>query len=368
MKILYFSPIYYSDMKQRPQQIAEFLSKDHQIYYIEPTISLIRQLLKGGKSCIREQRKVNDNLTVIRLNGCFTFHKSIEILDLLGVNNWWELLQLRKLIRECHLIWVGYSGWYTIIRHIKRKPIIFDKMDEEDMLVSSNMWKKTLQRNKRKMVKVSDVIIVTCQKFYEEIKRIGKTVYLIPNAVAEEFMEKTFQKDREYKEITKVKRIGYIGTIGEWFDMEIVEELLSINPEYEIILVGRNYLPENENPRVRYLGVKKNEELPEIIKNFDVCLYNFKKSELLDTINPVKVYEYLAANKPVLAVESMETLKLKQYLMIYNEKKEIGQWMSQPIKRPFRTEEERKEFIRKNGWKARAQEINQILSFVEEMK
>ena len=54
--------------------------------------------------------------------------------------------------------------------------------------------------------------------------------------------------------------------------------------------------------------------------------------------------------------------------------------MSQPIKRPFRTEEERKEFIRKNGWKARVQEINQILkdicnkyseeiiSFVEEMK
>ena len=38
MKILYFAPIYYSDMKQRPQQIAEFLSKDHQIYYIEPTI------------------------------------------------------------------------------------------------------------------------------------------------------------------------------------------------------------------------------------------------------------------------------------------------------------------------------------------
>ena len=111
MKILYFAPIYYSDMKQRPQQIAEFLSKDHQIYYIEPTISFIRQLLKGGKSCIREQKKVNDNLTVIRLNGCFTFHKSIEIFDLLGVNNWWELLQLRELIRECHFIWVGYSVW-----------------------------------------------------------------------------------------------------------------------------------------------------------------------------------------------------------------------------------------------------------------
>lgn len=236
------------------------------------------------------------------------------------------------------------------------------------MLVSSKIWKKTLQRNKRKMVEVSDVIIVTCQKFYEEIKKIGKKVYLVPNAVAEEFMEKTFQKNKEYEEITKVKRIGYIGTIGEWFDMEIIEELLSISPEYEIVLVGRNYLPENKNPRVKYLGVKKNEELPEIIKDFDVCLYNFKKSELLDTINPVKVYEYLAANKPVLAVESMETLKLKQYLMIYNEKKEIGQWMSQPIKRPFRTEEERKEFIRKNGWKARVQEINQILSFVEEMK
>ncbi len=45
MRILYFAPLYYDDMKQRPQQIAECLSARHEVFYVEPTISLIRWLL-----------------------------------------------------------------------------------------------------------------------------------------------------------------------------------------------------------------------------------------------------------------------------------------------------------------------------------
>lgn len=369
MKILYFAPIYYSDMKQRPQQIAELLSREHQIYYIEPTISAVRQLIKGGeKSCLGEHIVINSNLTVIRLNGMFTFHKSIEILDLFGINNLWELIQIRKLIQNCDVIWVGYSGWYTLIRHIKNKPVVFDKMDEEDMLVSSKLLKMTLQRNKKKMVELSHTIIVTCQKFYDELSATGKPVFLIPNAVSDSFMEKVSKESSivQPQKIDSVKKIGYIGTISEWFDMEVVDELLSINDKCEIVLVGRNYLPKNENPRVIYVGVKDNSELPEIIMTFDICLYNFKKSELLDTINPVKIYEYLSANKPVLAIRSAETMQLQEYLMLYDDKEDIRKYMMQDIRKPFANESERKRFVEKNSWRIRIEVINKILSCLEE--
>ena len=365
MKILYFAPIYYSDMKQRPQQIADFLSEKHEIYYVEPTISFVRKLLKGGKSCAGEQVKIKNNLTVIRLNGYFTFHKSVEILDILGINNFWELLQLKKLIDECDIIWVGYSGWYTVVRHIKNKHIIFDKMDEEDMLISSKLLKMTLRRNKQRLIKIAHTFIVTCQKFYDDLKTVGKPIYLIPNAVSDSFMENIPKNEVSYEEIKRVKTIGYIGTISEWFDMDVINKLLTIDEEYEIVLVGRNCLPENENSRVRYLGIKENNELPKIMQKFDVCLYNFKKSDLLDTINPVKIYEYLAANKPVLAVKSAETVPLKKYLMIYDDVNDIESIMREKIKKPFLNEEERDRFVRENGWKTRTDEINKILNTME---
>ena len=116
MKILYFAPIYFDDLKQRPQQIAIQLAKKHEVIYVEPTISWIRYYLKGGRD-YRGDRRQEQNLTIIRLDGRHTFHKSIEILDLFGWNNISECHQIRKYADDSDLLWVGYTGWYTVVRH-----------------------------------------------------------------------------------------------------------------------------------------------------------------------------------------------------------------------------------------------------------
>lgn len=361
MRILYFAPVYFDDMKQRPQQIAECLSENHEVYYIEPTVSFVRWAIKRGRSFRGVCKRFRKNLHVIRFNGTFTFHKSVEILDVLGINNWSEYLQVRKLADSCDVIWVGYSGWYTLVRHIKGKTVVFDKMDAEDLLASSWILKKTLQRNMKKLTKISRIVFVTCMKFYEELED-QKERYLIPNAVSEDFIsclpEHAVACGTGFSE---VKIFGYIGTIGTWFDCALIERLLELNPVYEVYLAGRNYLPEIKNKRVHYMGIKDNRELPEIIKKWDVCLYNFRQSCLLDTINPVKIYEYLAMNKPVLAVDSAETRRLGDYLTIYKDAKLLGEKELMQLKRPFESREQLDLFIRKNSWQERTREIEKIM-------
>lgn len=365
MKILYFAPIYFNDMKQRPQQIAELLAHDHTVYYVEPTISLMRQIIKGGMRCTGKREEITKQLQVIRLNGCCTIHKSMEIYDVLGVNNISEVLQLRNLVKDCDIIWVGYSGWYTVVRHFFDKTIIFDKMDEEELLVSSKSLKYTLKRNMRKMIGISDYMVVTCQKFYQEIKALGKRVELIPNGVSEGFSKGVKVSHISYAPITGIKRIGYIGTISEWFDYDVIKKIMDINLTCEIVLVGRNHLPELDNPRIKYIGIKRNEELPDLIKTFDLCLYNFKAIPLLDTINPVKIYEYLSMNIPVLAVKSIETIALKDYLILYENVDDVAIALNGNIKRPFADEQTRLEFINNNSWAIRVKQINRILDTLE---
>lgn len=294
---------------------------------------------------------------VIRLHGCLTVHKSLEIFDICGINNWSELKQLEKLIQKCDVVWIGYCGWYTLVRHIKNKMIVFDKMDEDDLLVSSAILKMTLKRNKDRLVKLADLIFVTCDQFYEQLKKEKEKVYLVPNAVSQDFYTGTVS----YEEIQEVKKFGYVGTISEWFDLSVIEGLLRLNPEYEIYLAGRNYLKEIVHPRVHYLGIRKNRELPGIIQAFDICLYNFKQTSLLDTINPVKIYEYLSLNKPVLAVKSKETWKLREYLMIYENMDQIKSMISDKVKRPFSDSKELQSFLDQNSWIVRAEKIEMIL-------
>lgn len=377
MKILYFAPIYYDDMKQRPQHLAECLASKHKVYYIEPTISLIRWMLKKGKSCRGYHQKINNNFTCIQLNGTFTVHKSIEIADVFGINNLSEYLQIAKLAKKCDVIWVGYSGWYTLVRHLKGKPVVFDWMDEEELLVSSKILKLTLRRNKKKLLQMSDLVFTTCIKFYEEIKDMKRT-YLVPNAVSNYFFmeipkkehtkEEYTKKDYRQKEYTKKKCtqgkkqiFGYIGTIGEWFDFDVIQYILSLNQNYFIVFIGRNLQPIFRHERVSYLGIKPYEELPEFVKQFDVCLYNFKKNDLLDTINPVKIYEYLAAGKPVLAVASKETKKLKKHIMLYENTEEIGVLLKNGYKQPFSSKKEYLTFVSQNTWESRAQIIEHAL-------
>ena len=52
MKILYFAPISYGDIKQRPQHIAEELAKEHEVWYVDSTITGMR-CLKWMEQAVR---------------------------------------------------------------------------------------------------------------------------------------------------------------------------------------------------------------------------------------------------------------------------------------------------------------------------
>lgn len=109
--------------------------------------------------------------------------------------------------------------------------------------------------------------------------------------------------------------IGYIGAIISMrIDIEILLHIAKTRPHWNIVLVG----PEDEFfqasplhgiPNVHFLGRKDIKELPTYVARFDVCI----NPQLLNDVTignyPLKVDEYLAMGKPVVATrtETMET-------------------------------------------------------------
>ncbi len=150
--------------------------------------------------------------------------------------------------------------------------------------------------------------------------------------------------------------------MSEWFDEAVIWKLLALDSRYEIYLAGRNDRRPICHPRVHYLGILENGQLPALLETFDVCLYNFKPSPLLDTVNPVKIYEYLALNKPVLAVKSKETLRFKKYLALYEDVEEIEAIVKQGFWRPFADAKSHRQFLMHNSWEARTAQIEQAFT------
>ncbi len=356
MKILYFPPISFNDLKQRPQYLAEELSKKHDILYVDPTVSIMKFLLRGGEKPFGYRYRVNDHLEVLRMNGMLSLHRCMESVWK-GISLW-ERFQIHKLIKNIDAVWVGYCPWFNLISNFNGI-VIYDKMDDDIQITQNSMLKKLILEVEPKLIRRADHVFVSAQVFKDRIEKSGKKAVLVPNAV-----EIQHKKGIPAKKWAAHYRIyGYVGMVSHWFDMDAIKEILNIDQNNYVVLVGPTEIPQFEHERLEYVGRVPKDEVGNWIASFDVCLYPFKKNTFLDTINPVKIYEYLAQNKPILAVRSKETEKIHANIALYENFEQLRILLISNLKLPFYSEEEANSFRVGNNWKYRAKQILEEIEY-----
>jgi UDP-galactopyranose mutase len=100
-------------------------------------------------------------------------------------------------------------------------------------------------------------------------------------------------------------RLGFIGVIDERMDVNLLDELAAMRPDWQIVMIGPVVkidpasLPRRHN--LHYLGPKTYAELPKYLAGWDVALMPFARNESTRYISPTKTPEYLAAGKPVVS-------------------------------------------------------------------
>jgi hypothetical protein len=118
--------------------------------------------------------------------------------------------------------------------------------------------------------------------------------------------------------------VGYFGSIGEWFDFELVEKILKAFPTLFILVIGfvfpkessRTQALEREYQNIRFLGRRDYSILPSYLQAFAVAIIPFKIYSLTESVNPTKFYEYCAGGKPIITTAIPE-LERYQDLICY---------------------------------------------------
>ncbi|SAK70467.1 Putative teichuronic acid biosynthesis glycosyltransferase TuaH [Caballeronia hypogeia] len=99
------------------------------------------------------------------------------------------------------------------------------------------------------------------------------------------------------------KIIGYLGTMGPWFDWAWLTALAKQRPNDAIRLIGPVFsqptgaLPGN----VRMLPPVPHAEALKAMREFDIGLIPFIRNQLTDGVDPIKYYEYRAMGLPVIS-------------------------------------------------------------------
>jgi glycosyltransferase involved in cell wall biosynthesis len=141
-----------------------------------------------------------------------------------------------------------------------------------------------------------------------------RKLHLANGADVQHFAERR-PKPLAYASIPEPRAV-YVGAMAEWFDFDLVAMAARQRPKISFVLIGppelaRRRLPELSNLHV--IGALPWEELPAYLQHAAVGLIPFdvkNHRELVNGVNPLKLYEYAAAGLPVVSVAWAELRKL----------------------------------------------------------
>lgn len=97
--------------------------------------------------------------------------------------------------------------------------------------------------------------------------------------------------------------LGYVGTIREWFDWNLVSQIAEAAPEWKVRLIGPlDHPPPSSLPsNVECLPACSHGAAIEQMARFSAGLIPFRLNRLTHAVDPIKYYEYAALGLPVLS-------------------------------------------------------------------
>ncbi len=363
MKILYFAPIDWVSITQRPQHLSRRLSAQYEFFYIQP-IGLRNLRLADFKRALNRlagffRRQAGEKLHVKDLIFIPAINPFINKMNLYILRR-----QLEPLSDKETIVWITspFRIIPDLLEGLRYRALVYEMLDDYAQIHPH--MEKDITLTETWLIRRADLVVATSSALFEKSKWMSdKNTLLVGNGVDYDFFARTTpERPTELYGMNNIA--GYIGSVDRWLDLEAISFLAEKRKDITFVFVGpvkTHGLPTGEN--IRFLGKRDYEVIPHYCGSFDVCLIPFKAGEFADTINPVKLYEYFALGKPVVAFRTMELTTFGDLIYLAEDKEDfllkLGQALSED---DTDVRLKRKEVARLNDWAVKAKLIESTLS------
>lgn len=297
---------------QRPQQLSEqFAQQGHRVFYVTPEMISIGKEDTSREEISRQVKVKNIDRNIWLVTLCANrplnlYQDEMDRWDIQYLK--WSVEYVRDKFGLSQLVSiVDLPFWTPLVTAMDQHHIVYDCMDHHGGFSTND---KSMLLLEEQLLREAELVVTTSQHLYDWAAHYNPATVLIRNAVDSDYFSKP--PDEVLPELESIHQpiIGYYGAISDWFDIQLVESLARSRPEWTFVLIGHTFGCDTsgieELSNVLLLGEKPYHELPAYLHRFQVALIPFKKNELTLATNPVKLYEYLAAGKPVISTELPE--------------------------------------------------------------
>jgi len=288
-----------------------------------------------------------------------TYHISMFKFDLFA-SQYESLVQSKPIMA---IIEHPISDFLPVIKNILdfNGIVAYDLIDDWDTSLGAQWYSP---RREQEIIDMSKVIIATVPKLQKKLQaKSTQQVHLIPNAanIALFNPHRTYSRplDMHISEWCGI----YIGALwGDWFDWNLLRMLAIEYPKAAFHIIG-DYKGQCRQPppNLHFLGLKSQDKLPNYLRYSDVAIVPWKVSATTQATSPLKVFEYLAMQCPVVAPALHPLWGIPGVHLAQNNEEFIslvGKYHQFKIDR-----ETISAFMIQNNWQIR---VDQLLSFIKD--
>lgn len=316
-KALLLTGIRWTDPLQRHQQFARYLSElGYEVYFVEHIVSSkfsIRKVIKLLKTAklnkVKQQNEIPSHVHLINMGFVNPGR------GLFALVNYLKVLKMVKNYGKKYDLVINYLPINTtryILDNIERKKTIYDCVRN---FSGWGGYYESINSEEEHLSRIVDTIF--CDSFYL-MNKFGNmeipVIQFFPIA-----NDKWLEGCTIKREIIKIKKIGYFGTIDTHIDIDVFK--LLINRGYEIHFWG--VIECEIDLKIHKHGYVKDLDVlaSQINTIVDAIVLPYRGN--MDGVIPAKLLQAISTQLPVYCSSFYDSRHLIKYIYIYNNRREL---------------------------------------------
>ena len=338
----------WSWIRQRPHIIAQELDEIYDITVLFPHY-LTRPWRKQYKT-----KKTCKCKPVFQI----PFEPKIPVLSKLQ-----EKILIDKIgdINQYDILWFSSPIYAKYIPCDYKGMVIYDDMDDNVAIQTDAVIAERVNNGQNILFERADIVFVTSNNLLARLpEKVKEKAYLIRNGSCVDLIEKVQEPNNR----KNVFHVGYLGTISEWFNFELIIKCAKNNPDVRFDLFGPDLVPIPKDEQIIKHGIIEHDEIVDALKEMDCMIMPFILNEIVLAVDPVKLYEYIGLGKCIISVRYPEIERFEDFVYFYEDDSSLLNLVENLKLKgypPKYNEKMQKDFLRENSWKQRIDEINKVI-------